>query len=339
MNGGLRSWIRLVELARFELLAAGVSSVWLMTFLAHAADDPGPVRRLGLATALLLVTVIAIGLIGSGMAFNDVLDARHDRAFAPSRPIPAGRVRVRGVMIAAVITLLCAAAAATALGTTSTLLTLLTAAGILFYNVTGRFVPAVGVVSLGLIVAMLMLIPDPKPAVAWPILLNMTHIMACATLRHWLAGKRPRLRESDGLGILAGWSFWTMVIVILMLIPDASRLSGGGAWRWMWVGPLIAVWVFIYVCWHLLHGALSPGRARRRAAGRFAALAVCWLGVYDACWLASAGLVWQALAVAGLLGVSAAAIVVMRLGLRRRADTGFTLTATPPPAEQSEPPL
>lgn len=288
--------IRLLELTRPDMLPALVGGQWLMVFLAFGIE---PVSRrnpaldaMGPVLALVGSTVIAGGLGVFMMALNDALDARHDRAFEPGRPIPSGHVTQRAALGFAMAGLLAALGAAVAFGPVSVVLALVAAGAIVFYNVAGRFVPAVGVVTLGLIVGVTMVIPNPRLAFAWPILLTMTYIIASATLRYWLAGKRPRLTPINGWGICVGWAFWILVVLVLIRVrSDGVTHHGLGA---VWIGPAIATAVFALLTWLMLGPASLAPRARRDAAARFTRLATAWLIVFDASWLVSAGLWWQA---------------------------------------------
>lgn len=308
-----RRTLHLLELARVELLLAAVSNVWLMTFLAFAVEPAGArhlrLDELGLPVTLALATLCALGLVGCGMAINDVVDARYDRQFAPDRPIPSGRVGARAVVSAAMLSLIVALGAAVWLGTASAMLALLAAAGVLFYNAAGRFMPAVGIVSLGLITAISMLVPNPNAAFVWPVALTMTHVMACAALRYALAGRRPRLSALDGVGVCMGWAFWVLLLVTVARARSEQAIplfmdSGAGVGGVIWIGPILAMFGFAGLGMWILGGKVGPERSRRVAAARFGRWSGLWLIVYDFAWLASAGLWWQAGTIAGLFGLA-----------------------------------
>ena len=293
--------IRLLELARIEPLLAAVSNIWLITFLAFGIES-SPQRNpaldaMGPLLAILLATIVAVGLVSCAMMFNDVIDARYDRRFAPDRPIPSGRISMTSAVIATIVCLLVTMAAAAAFGTASMLLALIVVIGILFYNLVGRFMPAVGVVSFGLSSAGAMLVANPRPAVVWPVAVMMTHVMVCATLRYWLAGKRPRLSVLDGWGICLGRAFWT-----LLLVSQTNAQMALGKPRAIWTGPIILLFAFIGIGTRLLVGKIGPERSRRNAGRRFIRWAILWLIFYNAAWLLSAGLLWQGTATLGLFG-------------------------------------
>ncbi len=289
----VRKLLHLLELARPELLLAVTGNVWLMTVLAWRVEPVArrnpTLEQLGLPLSLLIGAVVACGLAGCGMALNDALDARHDRTFAPTRPIPAGRVNLRLAIAAAMAGLLGVLAAASLFGRDSLFLALLAGAGVVLYNISGRFVPSVGVVSLGLLHALTMAIPNPRLSFGWPIVLVLTHTMACAAVRHLLAGKRPRFSAADAVAICLGWGFWVMLGVHVIGrrgggASGAEPLSSG-----IGFAPVLAVAGFVLTAAWVLRGDKRPGRALRVRATRFARLSTLWMLLYAAAWSVSVG--------------------------------------------------
>jgi len=318
---------RLLGLTRLGLVLSAVSGGWLMTFLAFGVETPATrtptLEHLGIAWALLASAGAALGLGVCAVALNDVLDRRQDRLLVSGRegknkPVASGRVTAQTATAVAVGALLIAVLSAAALGPVSLRLTVFLGAVVLFYNVAGRFVPAVGVVTLGLVHGLAMAIPNPSTAFAWPVLLTMTHVMGCGLLRHHLEAKRPKLRAWDVWGVLLGWGFWSLVVLVLI----GSRQSDGAAaaaaaGRWVWVGPSAVGLVFLVLArreWRRsTHDQSGEGAAAglwwagllgRSGPQRFRRLSVGWLLVYDVAWLWSAGLWWQGLAIVGLLALA-----------------------------------
>ena len=290
-----------LELARPEVLAAVTADVSVMIVLGFAAGGPALTRELaglGVWLSLGVGVVLAGSLVGCGAALHDALDARHDRAFAPERPIPSKRLPRRAAASGAVLALAGAVLASLPLGPPSTVLTLLTACGIVFYNGAGRFLPAVGVVSLGLLHGAAMAVP--RVPLAEPVLVVMTHAMVCETLRHWRADKRPRLRGMDAAGIVAGWAFWCGLVVWF------ARWRGGEV-DVPWEAWSAAAWVGGAAAGFIVTGVIAWGRG----ASQFERVAMLWPTVYAAAWLAAAGRwewVWLPLACgAAALAVRAAA--------------------------------
>jgi len=203
-----------VQLTRLTIAFGAVSDLWFVILLARAAEPArGAVSELPLAGALLAGAVVAVGLFAYGASLNDILDHRHDATFSPQRPIPAGRINLLQAVVVAVGALITAVLGAAILGTWATCLTLLVAAGILFWNATGKFIPAVGCVTVGLVHAVHMFIPDHGLDFTWPVWLVMTHATAVAAAVHVLEDKRPRFTPRAAVAVGAGWAFWSLVLL------------------------------------------------------------------------------------------------------------------------------
>ncbi|MCC7192913.1 MAG: hypothetical protein IT444_09055 [Phycisphaeraceae bacterium] len=289
-----RRWhqiIHAVQLLRLEVVFSAISNAWLVVFLAWQ-NEPGSAGQhtpgfQSLEFALVLTLVVAGGLAIYGIALNDVLDVRHDRTFSPSRPIPTGAIGPIAAVILGILCLLAAMLASVFLGVGSAVLCALTAITILFFNLTGKFLPAVGIVLVGLMRALNMFIPFPWIAFAWPIWLTMTHVMACYAIVHVLEGKRPRLRDEDWWAICAGWIFWTLTLVTWMNWRYHGSPGAMHGRPWMWIGPMIAVAIFVCIAWLMLRHRMRPIRIRRATGSAFMRFAMLWLIVYDAVWLIS----------------------------------------------------
>ncbi len=310
----LHRWIHVLSLVRADLALVAVSNSWLMVFLARYVEPGARVNpslsAMPLPVALGVVAVVAAGLFAYGAAINDGLDSRHDSAFWPRRPIPAGRMTGSWALVVAIMGLLSALAAAVCLGKASSFLCVVAAAAILFYNTAGKFVPAVGIVLVGLIHALNMWIVNPRLGFAWPIWLNMTHVIAAGAIAHRLESKRPRLRAGQVAGLWAGWSFWTMALVASMgwrgalLIPAYPKIG---------YGPVVVAVLFVAVAAVMLRRRMRPLRSRREAGAGFRRLSLQWLILYDASWLAGGGLHTPAAVLVGLFVVLVACIAGLEL--------------------------
>jgi len=236
-----------IQLTRLTVAFGAVADIWFVVLLVRAgmaggapaaagvagrsgAEDPPPgpvgidaagpvpaapamdavlpeVAAMPLPAALLAGAIIAVGLFAYGASLNDVLDVRHDATFSPSRPIPAGRIGHAQAMVVTVGSLIVAVLGAAWIGTWSVCITLLTAAALLFYNATGKYIPAVGVVTMGLVHAAHMYIPAETLAFTWPVWLVMTHAVGIAAAVHVLEGKRPRFDRRGVTLAIAGCLF------------------------------------------------------------------------------------------------------------------------------------
>jgi hypothetical protein len=303
---------------RLALMLSAVSGGWLMTFYAFAFE-PAATRNpaleaLGLGWSLLLAAGAAVGLAVCGLALNDVLDRRQDRVLGGgadhvARPVASGTVAVRTATSAAAGGLVLAVACAAGFGLRSVALVLLLGTGVIFYNLAARFVPAVGIVTLGLVQAMAMAIPNPTAGFAWPVLLTLTHVMATGLVHRVVSRDPPppeagRRRAREVWGVLLGWGFWCLVVLVLI------RQRGGGEVAVpasTWVGPGLAVLAYTGWAWRTARQARRGRETQRPAAARrLRRGGVIWLMVYDTAWLASAGRWGPAAAVGTLLAVALA---------------------------------
>ncbi|MEM9882840.1 MAG: hypothetical protein AAF800_07980 [Planctomycetota bacterium] len=260
-------------------VAAAVSAAWLMVSLAFAAEPAAnrgeSLDALGWRSAMAAAAGLGGGVAVYGLCLNDLLDRRRDRALrkaAAAGLIASGRLPRRAGLGVCLAALLLAVFCADAMGPASLKLTLLLAGGVLFYNLTLRFVPGMGVVGLGLLIALLMMVPNPRAGFLWPVLLSMTQVMA---IGRWRNRGAYTPAWSNWLVVL-GWAFWVLWVVVL--IRERAGLAAGVVSWWLpaaagGVGLVVAIW------W----GRSQRGRA---AVGRFA---VGWLLVIDATWLASWG--------------------------------------------------
>jgi hypothetical protein len=252
-----------------------------------------------LLLTLLGALMVAIGLFGYGSVLNDLMDVQHDRAFSPGRPIPHGDIRVPQAVVGLLGLFIIAILGAMMLGRDSVYLTLVVAAALLFYNGTGRFIPAVGVVTVGLVYAVHMLIPDYQTPLLIAVWLSMSHVMILAVLVHLLEDKRPRLTGRGVGGIVCGWAFWSAVILL------ARPFRGDELWpadlpplAILW--PCAAMGSMAIVGWWKIRTAPSGGVASERLKRYGAA----WHAAYAAAWCAALGLWIPAMGfvVLGLIG-------------------------------------
>lgn len=292
-----------------------VSDVWFVILLTQARSEYTyiPVKHMLLPAALIAGATVAIGLFAFGASLNDVLDVRHDSAFSPDRPIPAGRIRFGQAIIVTVGALIVAmlggimlsigAPGASHPSIGAIAMTLLTATGILFYNAAGKYIPAIGLITVGLIHAAHMLIPNYQLQFTLPIWLVATHAMVIAAMVHRLEDKRPRIGPRSLIAVVACWAAFTAVILW------AGRSEGEGFWpddgpRWGLVWPAIAVFGFSVVArWKMRD--VEP----RIAAEKLKRYGAMWQALYGAAWLLGLGMPVQAawigaFAVAGFAGMT-----------------------------------
>ncbi len=308
--------ITAIRLTRLTMAFGAVSDVWFVILLTRQMAGQYPdveVAQMPLSLSLLAGLVVAAGLFAYGASLNDVLDVRHDSAFSPDRPIPAGRIKVGQAIVVTVGALIVTAVAAAALGRLALWLALFVAAGILFYNAAGKFIPAVGVVTIGLIHAAHMLIPNALLGFTLPVWLVMTHAMAIATAVHLLEDKRPRVSRRGVAAIVVGWLFWSVVIIGLGVMRDEIWPADIPVLSAMW--PTAAVTGFVLVS--IWKGSSGPGSAGAEKLKRYGAM---WQALYGASWMMALGLATQAawLAALALLGFAGMTVIKEITGLSGR---------------------
>lgn len=292
MRGLLLRLTTAIQLTRLTIAFGAVSDIWFVILLTQASGEYAgvvEVHSMPLVAALLAGAVVAVGLFAYGASLNDVLDVRHDAAFSPDRPIPAGRIKLGQAIVVTIGSLIVAVLAGAGMGTWAACITLLTAAGLLFYNAAGKYIPSVGVITIGLIHAAHMFVPNHQLSFTLPVWLVMTHSIAIAAAVHVLENKRPRFTRRAIAGTVLGWSFWSVLIL------GAGAMSGDGLWpdgpaAWGALYPLLAAIMFVVVA--CIKAGRVSGPAAAEKLKRYGAM---WQSLYGAAWLLALGLKTQAL--------------------------------------------
>lgn len=299
-----------LQLTRITTAFASVANVWFIILWTHACDhEPKPDGFASTSLWLLLVggAVNALGLFGYATALNDVLDYRRDQTLHPERPIPSGRVSLDGAITVVVVTLATAVLGATILGTLAVLLTLVVAGAALFYNATGKYIPALGLVVLGLIHAGQMTTPNLGLRFVLPVWMVMTHALVVAWAAHVYGRKSPNISTRAIAFALSGWLFWSCV----MFFFGFWRNRGQGGVYPDWVrpeaalGPVVLVVLYALLVWRRV-AMLGRGPRAAEKINRYGAL---WLSFYACAWMfgqryEQGGVILAILALAGFLGMT-----------------------------------
>jgi len=296
----------LLQTLRVGMALSVVSNAWLVVFLARAIEPPAhrtaAIDRYALPYLLALTAVIALALHTFAVVLNDAMDVRRDRLFRGSQRHAAARPSGQRSWhtAVAVLCLLLAVSASVMLGTGSLVVVLLCAAAVLFYDTFGKYLPAVGIVSVALIRALILFVPNPRLGYAWPVLAVLTHTVICMAIGWRWIGKRPRLQGVELWLLCAGWGFWTLALIGWMTYHDTLRLPAdvfppmddAG----VWAPPIAAAVVLAIATARSRRIAQSDGNpARLREHGEtFLRKAFTWLILYDAGWLLGLGMVKQA---------------------------------------------
>jgi len=290
-----------VELTRLSMAFGAVTDLWLIVILSRTRDEYHymPVASMPLTQALICTAITAVGLFSFAAALNDLLDARHDRIFSPHRPIASGDIGSGQAFTVALASLLLALAGVIVFGQGALVITLLLAGGTLFYNGTAKFIPGVGLLTIGILHAAHMLIPNDQFTFTLPAWLAMTHATAVATIMHFVQSKRPALSRRAFWMLVLGWLICSVVIIGWGISKTTGSFWPETAPAYGPIFPLLAIGTFILVVVRKIKRAQSPMIAAEKIA-RYGAL---WQSLYAAAWLFSWGeFGWGiiALAVAGI---------------------------------------
>ncbi len=283
----------------FGLICIAVTGVVLAIRVDHpVGPDDVP--------ALLGAMFVAVGLGLHGVAMNDLFDLRRDQALAPSRMLASGRVGPSQVALFATAALILAILGAGLLGGQSIFVLVLLASGLLFYNAMARFIPAIGLLMPGVLVAGLSMLsgwPPPVPWLPWSL---FTVCVALGLLIHIVANKRPRPSPRAIAGLTIEWLVVSVLLLVLPLRVGAPEVVGysGNAWVLLW--PCIAI---VLLCM-LLGRRLRHARNSVRSVDRMLRTTGIWLGLFAASWCMVQGAQGWAI---GLL--VATAMAVLALGL------------------------
>jgi len=304
-----------VQLTRLTMAFGAVSDVWLVVLITRSIGvSTLPVATLPLSIALSAAAIVAIGLFAFGASLNDLLDVRHDSAFSPERPLPAGRIRAGQAVVVTVGSLLAAVVAASILGQSALMMTTVVAGGILFYNAAGKHVPAVAFLTVAAVHALHMAIPNSEIAFTLPVALVAAHAFAIAALVHRLEGKRPTTSRRSIIGAGLGFAALIAIIIAIGMARTGRSLPLPDAVHPLELGwPLLAIAAFGVIAWRKTTGV--PGRIGAEKIRRYGAM---WQSLYAVAWLVAFGLHGAAIAI----GIMAACGFLVMTALRELSGAG-----------------
>lgn len=292
-----RRLIATLELSRLPVAFGAVANVWLMVFIART--DPAlaeaEVARMPLWQALSASALLAIGFLTFGAALNDFLDAKHDRAFAPSRPIPSGVVRPQRAIQLAAASLCIGLLGAMPFGTAALLAAMALATIVLMYDAFGKHIPALGLVLAGLATVASMLAPAVETSLTLPIWLAMSQTMGVGAVAYVLGEKRPKLtRRAIVLGA-CGWIFWTTALVAIgSFRNDGELLPPWVEPRRLFVPLVVVLACATFALWKL-RGTRGP-----RVTEKLLRYGSLWKSLVTASWLVAIELPIPAACIAGI---------------------------------------
>ena len=244
------------------------------------------------------VVVMSIGLYGFGMSLNDIIDRRRDQQLAPLRPLPSGRIGVFTAHAICTLLLLAAFGAGAYYAWTtpqgqgraamlSMLLLGWTVALIVFYDYAGKYLVALGIVTLGLIRFFHAAIPAPQLPLLWHPLFLMNHTTILSLVCYQLEAKRPSLTKRHWYAVIGGLLAADAVCILAVWWKRDHHFELAKFAENLWIEPGLlyaagAAALFALVAWVIRKRYLDP-----RTAGQTMMLfGLLYLIVYDVCFLA-----------------------------------------------------
>ena len=309
----------ILQLTRMALVFTAISNS-LCTLLIWTAARHGPhdvLRHVPWEWAVA-IAFISTGLYGFGMSLNDIIDRRRDQQLAAYRPLPSGRIGVVAAHVICVLLIVIAIAAGAVYaqwsrnGWPSFVLVVWTAMLIVFYDLAGKYLVALGLLSLGLIRFFHAIIPAPTVPVLWHPLLLLNHVTILSLVAYRWEDKRPPLTPIHlalvSAGLLVGDALLVALLVVRRGGADASNLLPALKITPALIAPAAAAAAFVLLAWVIKRRSASL----REAGQRLMLYGLLWLIVYDFTFAAGyAGLV-PALLLLLFLPLAYASVQVMR---------------------------
>ncbi len=313
----------LLQLTRLALVFTAISNS-LCTLMLWNRQKIGGARGTVLQswswTEAGLIALVSFGLYAFGMSLNDIIDRRRDRTLAAHRPLPSGRI---SVTTAHILCTLCGLLAVLAGGTYARIsdqgwlsFVILCGTGLLitFYDAAGKYLVALGLVTLGLIRFFHAIIPAPQVPLLWHPLILMNHTTILSLVAYRWEQKRPPLTKVHWWGVLGGLALLDLVLVGLELgdllwqgsnSRDAILTELGI--RPALAAPALAALAFVLLAWRV-----RRQRERRMAGQMLMLYGLLWLIVYDVSFAAGYVDLLSALLLLLLLPMAYGAVQIMR---------------------------
>lgn len=264
-----------------------------------------------------LVALISTGLYGFGMSLNDIIDRRRDRLLAAHRPLPSGRIGVTAAHLICVMLIVVALLAGmgyahlSAQGWIAVVLIVWTAMLIVFYDLAGKYLVGLGLLTLGLIRFFHAVIPAPQLPLLWHPLLLMNHVTLVSLVAYRWEQKRPALTPLHWATVPGG--LLVIDAMLIGLVVDRRMHHTGSVLRALritpdLIAPAAALLVFLVLALLIKRKSATP----RQAGQKLMLFGLLWLIVYDFTFAAGyVGLV-PALALLALFPLAYASVQVMR---------------------------
>lgn len=287
-----------------------VTDLWLIVILSRSVDAYHymPVVSMPLAQALACAAITAIGLFSFSASLQAVFDTTNDRMIGRGMPAATGYISSAPAFSLALASLVFALVGVLAFGTGALLIALIIAGGTLFQHGTAKFSAGLGLLTVGLLQAGHMLIPNDQFTFTLPAWLAMTHATAVATIRHLLQSKRPALSTRALWLLILGWTLCSVAIIGFGISKSTGSLWPESTPVYGPLFPVAAIALFIAVVRRKVARASSPAIAAEKVA-RYGAL---WQSLYAAAWLFSWGENWWAVVALVVAGIGFGAMTLIK---------------------------
>jgi 4-hydroxybenzoate polyprenyltransferase len=304
--------LTLLQLTRMALVFTAIadSAAEILLRAAKAGADAIPHRSyldfLDLK-CLAAMAITSVGLYGFGMSLNDIIDRRRDSRLAADRPLPSGRVRLvtahticGGLALMAICGGTLYAHWTEPTGMMSLMLIAATGAVITFYDFAGKYLVALGLLSLGVIRFLQATVAAPQLPLIWHPLLLLDHVALLSAVGYHWEEKRPHLGPAHWWTVIGGlWGINLLLIIGIGWKRGNETVGGLPAaldMRTALLLPMAAIIVFIRIAYMIR----KRNPVAREAGQKLMLYGLLWLIVYDAAFVAgyvswTAGLVLLAL--------------------------------------------
>ncbi len=276
---------------------------------------------------MLLMILVSVGLYGFGMSLNDIIDRRRDAQIAANRPLPSGRIGLFTAHIICIFLALCAivggayyAKYSPRHGEFSFILVIGTGLLIAFYDLAGKYLVGLGLLSLGFIRFSHSLIASPELPVLWHPLLLLNHVTILSAVAYVWEEKRPALTRGHWWGVLGGIALLNALAISVVALRNDGSMARALSLRVGLILPGIAVLLFVALAWRIF----KTTQPRRAAGQKLMLFGLLWLILYDASF-AAVYVNW----IAGLILLSLLPMAYFAVQLMRGWGQMLTLSQKP----------
>lgn len=313
--------LAILQFTRMALVFTAISNAWAALVLRADAQSPGNFAAAFEPRQLAAMTLASIGLYGFGMSLNDVIDRRRDATIAADRPLPSGRLPLRAARAICLLLLAIGLAGGTWLASLqpeprvarlTLLLTVGVGALIAFYDMAGKYLISLGLLTLGLIRFFHASIADPTLSTPAHPLVLLDHVTILSTLAYAWEQKRPALTRRHFVYVLGGLLIINAGLIAMLIWRRGDRAGG---WRAaIGFGPEL-IWPAVAIAGFFIVLAVIRARHRdSRGAGKVLMLfGLLYLIVYDAAFVAGDAGWGPALVLLTLLPIAWGSVKLMRI--------------------------